>query len=86
MALVGNEICSFRAFGSKVKGTDATGSDIDIFITIKRAERAFKKQILDAAFSINRLFARLLLCKTLKQKVFYWEWICIHRYFNKWYN
>lgn len=46
-------IFDFRIFGSKVKGTDTPGSDIDVMIEIDELNPAIESQIDDIIYEIN---------------------------------
>ena len=46
-------ILDFRVFGSKAKGTDVEGSDIDVMIVLKDLSPLIESQIDDLIFELN---------------------------------
>ena len=47
------EIFDFRVFGSKARGTDVAGSDIDIMILLEKTDPEIESEIDDLIFEIN---------------------------------
>ena len=47
------KILDLRVYGSKAKGTDVEGSDIDIMIVLERSSPSIESRIDDLIFDIN---------------------------------
>jgi len=53
---LGSEILSMKLFGSKVRGSDQPGSDIDVLVVVSARTPALVDQIIDLAFEVNLAF------------------------------
>jgi len=53
---LGPEILSMKLFGSKVRGSDQPGSDIDVLVVVSARTPALVDRIINLAFEVNLAF------------------------------
>lgn len=73
-SLLDERLVGLKLFGSKARGDDVPGSDIDVAVIITAADPVVKDQVVDIAFDVNLVYGvylspRVIPCAVLEDPV-----------------
>lgn len=68
-AVLGARLVALKLFGSKARGDDVPGSDIDVAVVVKEGDVALKDIVLDVAFEVNLAYDVYISPRVIPQSV-----------------